>query len=105
MQIKQLKIIRWVLVCILVVVGVVFLDYWMKKDFSMSQKRNSYLIGMSYMTMNNEFYTIISREISGRVEAEGDRVVLRDPALDVDRQIEQIQDMLDMGIDVLVLTR
>lgn len=104
MQAKQLKIIRWAIVCILVVVGAMFLGYWMKKDFSMSQKRNSYLIGMSYMTMNNEFYKIIGREISGRVEAEGDRVVLRDPALDVDRQIEQIHDMLDMGIDVLVLT-
>lgn len=104
MRARQLKAMRWALVCILIVVGVVFLDNWMKKDFSMSQKRNSYLIGMSYMTMNNEFYTIIGREISGRIEAEGDRMVLRDPALDVDRQIEQIHDMLDMGIDVLVLT-
>lgn len=104
MQARQLKTMGWVLAGILIITGSVFLGYWMKQDFSMSQKRNSYLIGMSYMTMNNEFYTIIAREISGRVEAEGDRVVLRDPALDVERQVEQIHDMLDMGIDVLVLT-
>lgn len=73
-------------------------------DFSSSQKENSYLIGASYMTMNNEFYKIIEEEIIHRVEAEGDRIVLRDPALDVDRQIEQIQDMLDMGVDVLIIT-
>lgn len=75
-----------------------------KKDYSVSQKRNSALIGMSYMTMNNEFYKIISEEISAKIEAGSDRMVLRDPALDVGRQIEQINEMLDMGIDVLVLT-
>lgn len=74
------------------------------RDFSFNQKENSYLIGASYMTMNNEFYKIIGEEITHRVEAEGDRIVLRDPALDADRQIEQIQAMLDMGIDVLIVT-
>lgn len=72
-------------------------------DYSASQKENSRLIGASYMTMNNEFYKILSEEIAARVEAEGDRMVIRDPALNSDRQIEQINEMLDMGIDVLVL--
>lgn len=74
------------------------------RDFSQNQKENSLLIGASYMTMNNEFYKIISEEITYRVEAEGDRMVLRDPALNVNRQIEQVQEMLDMGIDVLIIT-
>lgn len=75
-----------------------------RQDFSFNQKENSYLIGASYMTMNNEFYKIISEEIAHRVEAEGDRIILRDPALDADRQIEQIREMLDMGIDLLIIT-
>ena len=75
-----------------------------RKDFSLKQQENSYLIGVSYMTMNNEFYKILNEEISSRVEIEGDRLVLRDPALSVDRQIEQIDEMLHMGIDVLVVT-
>lgn len=74
------------------------------RDYSVNQKKNSYLIGVSYMTMNNEFYTIMSEEISARVEAEGDRMILRDPALDADRQITQIEEMLKQGIDVLVVT-
>lgn len=73
-------------------------------DYSASQKEYSRLIGATYMTMNNEFYKILSEEIAARVEAEGYRMVLRDPALNTDRQIEQIDEMLDMGIDVLVLT-
>ena len=62
------------------------------------------MIGVSYMTMNNEFYKIMSEEINARVEAEGDRMILRDPALDEERQREQISRMLDEGIDLLVVT-
>lgn len=74
-----------------------------KKDFSSEQKENGRLIGASYMTMNNEFYKIISEEVSYRIEAEGDRLILRDPALNPERQAEQIEDMLDMGISALIV--
>lgn len=87
-----------------IVIGIMLFSFCAKNDYSRNQKRNSHLIGMSYMTMNNEFYKIVSEEISARVEAEGDQVVLRDPALDADRQIEQIREMMDQGIDVLVVT-
>ena len=75
-----------------------------KNQYGFLDSDDKHLIGASYMTMNNEFYEIMSEEISQRVEAEGDQLVLRDPALSVERQIEQINEMLDMGIDVLVLT-
>ena len=73
-------------------------------DGSVSQDEDSVLIGASYMTMNNELFAIINEQISHRVDAEGDHMVVRDPALDIDRQVEQIEDMLDMGIRVLILT-
>jgi ribose transport system substrate-binding protein len=65
---------------------------------------NSRLIGASYMTMNNEFYDILNEQIHVRVEGEGDLMVLRDPGLDVERQAEQINSMLDMGISALIVT-
>ena len=73
-------------------------------DISANQKERSRLIGASYMTMNNEFYEILNEQISHRVEAEGDRLILRNPALSVTRQVEQIGKMLDEGISVLILT-
>lgn len=75
-----------------------------KEDYSLNQKENSYLIGASYMTMNNEFYEILSEEISNRVELEEDRLILMNPALNAQRQIEQIEEMMAQGIDVLVVT-
>jgi ribose transport system substrate-binding protein len=73
---------------------------------SMSEKgtEDSRLIGASYMTMNNEFYDIINEQIRVRVEGEGDQMVLRDPGLDADRQAEQINSMLSMGISALIVT-
>ena len=91
------------LVDLLVIGGGIFLLF-SGRDYSVAQKQNSSLIGLSYMTMNNEFYKIMSEEINDRIEAEGDRMVMRDPALDAGRQIEQIEEMLKMGIDALVVT-
>lgn len=95
--------------CIYIVVNIVLIGMissisWTTKDYSVNQKKNAHLIGVSYMTMNNEFYKIISQEINAKVESEGDQLILRDPALNAERQIEQIEEMLDKGIDVLVVT-
>lgn len=99
---------RHVMICntgILLLLLVLAAGYLLlRPDGSENQKEHSILIGASYMTMNNELFAIINEQIAHRAEAEGDRLVLRDPALNVDRQVEQINDMLDMGIDVLVLT-
>ena len=72
-------------------------------DLSLDQKEGSRRIGASYMTMNNEFFKIINEQIRDRVEAEGDMMYLRDPALSVERQREQIGQLLDMGITALIL--
>lgn len=95
--------------CIYIVVNIVLIGMissisWTTKDYSANQKKNAHLIGVSYMTMNNEFYKIVSEEINAKVESEGDQLILRDPALNAERQIEQIEEMLDKGIDVLVVT-
>lgn len=87
----------------MMLIGIMIFLFFSENDYSVNQKRNAHLIGASYMTMNNEFYEIMSEEIKERIEAEGDQWILRDPALDAERQIEQISEMLDLGIDVLVV--
>ena len=76
----------------------------LKPDLSAEGKEKARLIGVSYMTMNNEFYRVMHGQISDRVEAEGDRIMLRNPALSAQRQIDEISQMLDAGIDALILT-
>ncbi len=92
-----------VAVCNVVILAVLLFFFFGGRDFSLEQKEDARLIGASYMTMNNEFYTIISEEVAYWVEAEGDRMILRDPALDPVRQASQIRELLDMGISALVV--
>ncbi|CZQ95554.1 sugar ABC transporter substrate-binding protein [Trichococcus collinsii] len=61
------------------------------------------VFGATYMTMNNSFYKAITDEIEKQINDRGDILYTRDPALDVDKQNEQINDLIDIGIDVLII--
>jgi ribose transport system substrate-binding protein len=99
------KIFRTAAVLSIALVGVLIaLFQILKPDLSAEGKEKARLIGVSYMTMNNEFYRVMHGQISDRVEAEGDRIMLRNPALSAQRQIDEISQMLDAGIDALILT-
>lgn len=60
--------------------------------------------GASYMTMNNPYYGALNDSIRDKIEANGDILITLDPALDQQKQIEQIEDMIEQGIKVLFLT-
>ncbi|OQY32333.1 MAG: hypothetical protein B6241_11340 [Spirochaetaceae bacterium 4572_59] len=62
-----------------------------------------YVFGASYMTMNNPFFIVLNEGIKDVVEARGDKVIALDPALDQAKQIIQIQDLIDQGVDVIFL--
>lgn len=76
----------------------------MKWDLSAAGNEGSRRIGAVYMTMNNPFYTVIDNRLLLKVDSMGDTLLTRDPELDQDRQNQQIQDLLNEGIDLLVVT-
>lgn len=55
------------------------------------------------MTMNNEFYTVVDDTIERAIEAQGDKMITLDPALDQKKQNEQIQYLLDHGVEAIFL--
>ena len=59
--------------------------------------------GATYMTMNNPFYEIIDDEIRSVLEARGDVLITRDPALNVEKQIEQVQEMIDRKVAAIFI--
>lgn len=61
--------------------------------------RRGYRFGATYMTMNNPFYEIIDDEIRSVLEARGDVLITRDPALDVEKQMAQVREMIDRDVD------
>ncbi|WP_319478234.1 sugar ABC transporter substrate-binding protein [Marispirochaeta aestuarii] len=64
---------------------------------------SGYTFGYTCMTMNNPFFIILEQSIRDKVEANGDKLITMDPAMDVAKQINQIEDLITQGIDAIYL--
>lgn len=73
-------------------------DQPVNKDISDTK---NYKFGATYMTMNNPFFVALNGGIKDVVEANGDSLVALDPALDVSKQISQIEDLVAQGVDAI----
>ena len=73
--------------------------------FASGQKeaKSGYTFGYICMMMNNPFFTILEQSIRDAVEANGDKLITMDPAMDVAKQINQIEDLITQRIDAIFL--
>ncbi|MCD7949423.1 MAG: sugar ABC transporter substrate-binding protein [Erysipelotrichaceae bacterium] len=74
------------------VIGMIYVKYT-------NPTRQNRIFGVTYMTMNNPYYEVINNELLKVIEDNGDQLLVRDPALDVDKQIEQIYNFIDADVD------
>ena len=72
-------------------------------DYSLRQNEHRRKLGAVYMTLNNPFYEIIDEEIRTTVENHGDVLISRDPALSVDKQVEEIQELIADGVELIFI--
>ncbi|MCR5438332.1 MAG: sugar ABC transporter substrate-binding protein [Selenomonas sp.] len=72
-------------------------------DLSVRQNEQRRKLGAVYMTLNNPFYEVVDEEIRTVVENHGDVLISRDPALSVDRQREEIKELIDEGVEVIFI--
>lgn len=72
---------------------------WYNHEEAAMRKESGRKFGATYMTMNNPFYEIMDDEIRNILESKGDILITRDPALNVDKQTEQVQEMIDCRMD------
>jgi ribose transport system substrate-binding protein len=61
------------------------------------------VFGYTSMTQNNPFFQVLEESIREKVEANGDKLITTNPAMDVSLQINQIEDMIAQGIDAIFL--
>lgn len=57
--------------------------------------------GATYMTMNNPYFVVLNNEIKNVVEANGDVLIALDPALSIDKQVEQVRYLMNQNVKVL----
>ena len=74
-----------------------------RHDLSARQTESRRKIGAIYMTRSNPFYEIIDEEIRTAVENHGDVLLSRDPALSVERQTAEMQELIDEGVVLIFL--
>ncbi|MBR7024873.1 MAG: sugar ABC transporter substrate-binding protein [Selenomonadaceae bacterium] len=72
-------------------------------DYSLRQNEHRRKLGAVYMTLNNPFYEVIDEEIRTTVENHGDVLISRDPALSVDKQVEEIRELIDDGVELIFI--
>jgi ribose transport system substrate-binding protein len=60
-------------------------------------------IGYTCMDGSNPFFVIIEKTMREIVEAKGDSFIATDPANDVTRQINQVEDMIAQNLDAILL--
>ena len=70
----------------------------------MGEKKDvRHIFGATYMTRNNPYFDALNDEITEGIETNGDKLIVRDPLQDQEKQNEQILDMIQEGIEVLFL--
>ena len=95
--------LKWLIKRILLLIPVACLLLWVYKVCQTTSMNEKTKIGVTYMTMNNEFYKSIHSEISRIADERGALVYVRDPELDEERQCQQIDDFCAQKVNVIVI--
>jgi ribose transport system substrate-binding protein len=101
-MVKKRTITIFLLLLFVVFAGVLFF-FLTTRGFVAVKKEGGRRFGATYMTMNNPFYEIIDDEIRSVLESRGDILITRDPALSVDKQIDQIQEFIDAKVEAIFI--
>lgn len=103
MRDKKFIIISGIIVLVTLLIS--FYGFRFMEDQAVVNMKNSdkqpVYFGATYMTMNNPFFVVINNEIKSVVEAKGDVLLTMDPALSVEKQVDQIRYLIDQEVKVL----
>ena len=100
---EKKELLKWLIKRILLLIPVACLLLWVYTVCQTTSMNEKTKIGVTYMTMNNEFYKSIHSEISRIADERGALVYVRDPELDEERQCQQIDDFCAQKVNVIVI--
>lgn len=96
----------WILVAILNVLFLISGIYFFFGgiDSSAGNQEARIKIGACFMTMDSTYFEMLNNEISSVIEAYGDVLITRDPGMDQDKQNDQINELIDEGVQAIFVT-
>ena len=90
------------MIILILLISACLLGACIKKEETKLNKEN-YKFGATYMTLNNPFFVALNNGIKDVIEANGDILIALDPALDSEKQVEQIEDLISQDVDAIFL--
>ena len=91
-------------ICFALLVSTACLFFASGIDTSILQVNAKHRFGATYMTMNNSYYVLLDEQIRTLIEANGDQLISRDASMDQEKQLEQIEELINDGVEVIFLT-
>ena len=85
-------------VLLLLLLPVVFVLFFSPKDVSANHSGSQRVFGATYVPMNNPYDQDLEALLRSNIEARGDVLLARDPAMDQARQNQEILDRIARGI-------
>lgn len=98
---KKSKIFIFLLICICIILTTIIYGQYRYQILYSSQSKT---FGATFMTMNNPFYEVVNNEIKKEIESKGDTLITLDPALDKNKQNEQIYYFIQEKVNAIFLT-
>lgn len=68
------------------------------------EEKESYLVGFTVIDMENPYYITLENAVRETLEEEGSQMITKDPGTDAAVQAEQIDEMIEQGIDAIILS-
>ena len=100
-----MELLRRTLAGMLMLVAAVSVGIWVQGRFidAVRLPTHTRMIGATYTTLSDPFYETINDEIQMQIKSNGDLLLVRDPGQDQERQNQEIEDMLNKGIELLIV--
>ncbi|MGJ7046205.1 sugar ABC transporter substrate-binding protein [Thermoanaerobacterium thermosulfurigenes] len=65
--------------------------------------KKHYVFGYTSMTQNNPYFQVVFNAMKEEIEKHGDKIIMMDPEMDQQKQIDQINNLITQKIDIMLL--
>lgn len=67
------------------------------------EEKETYSFGFTCLSMQNPYFITLEESLREKIEEEGHTLITKDPESDLEKQMEQIDEMIEDGIDAIFL--
>lgn len=94
------KVLGMLTLVVIVILAITKLGFINKSNEKRKERKT---FGATFMSLNNPYFVELGSGLKGVIEENGDKLIMRDPQLDVKKQISIIEEMINQKVDGIFL--